>query len=67
MMAALQATWQRFGLKPPQTIGAALSVDDEETAAWPEDKFWTFLHEFHEVLRLDKCRTTTVGGFASND
>jgi membrane dipeptidase len=29
-------------------------VDDEETAAWPEDKFWTFLHEFHEVLRLDK-------------
>ncbi len=54
MMAALQATWQRFGLRPPQTVGAALSVDDEETAAWPDDKFWTFLHEFHEVLRLDK-------------
>ena len=53
-MASLQATWQRFGLRPPQTVGAALSVDDEETASWPEDKFWTFLHEFHEVLQLDK-------------
>ncbi|MEJ1975576.1 MAG: membrane dipeptidase [Acetobacteraceae bacterium] len=54
MMAALRATWQRYGLAPPETVGAALSVDDAETADWPEDKFWTFLHEFHEVLRLDQ-------------
>ena len=54
MMAALRATWQRYGLAPPETVGAALSVDNAETADWPEDKFWTFLHEFHEVLRLDR-------------
>jgi microsomal dipeptidase-like Zn-dependent dipeptidase len=54
MMEELRATWRRYGLPAPQTVGAALSVDDPETADWPEDKFWTFLHEFHEVLKLDK-------------
>jgi membrane dipeptidase len=54
MMDELRATWARYGLPAPQTVGAALSVDDTETADWPEDKFWTFLHEFHEVLKLDK-------------
>jgi len=54
MMDELRATWVRYGLPAPQTVGAALSVDDPETADWPEDKFWTFLHEFHEVLKLDK-------------
>jgi membrane dipeptidase len=54
MMEELRATWQRYGLPAPRTVGAALSVDDPETADWPEDKFWTFLHEFHEVLKLDR-------------
>jgi microsomal dipeptidase-like Zn-dependent dipeptidase len=54
MMEALRATWRRYGLPAPQTVGAALSVDDPETADWPEDKFWTFLHEFHDVLKLDE-------------
>jgi len=54
MMEELRATWRRYGLPAPQTVGAALSVDDEETADWPEDKFWTFLHEFHDVLKLDR-------------
>jgi microsomal dipeptidase-like Zn-dependent dipeptidase len=54
MMEELRATWRRYGLPAPQSVGAALSVDDAETADWPEDKFWTFLHEFHEVLKLDR-------------
>jgi microsomal dipeptidase-like Zn-dependent dipeptidase len=54
MMAELRALWQRFGLAPPDSIGAALSVDDPQTETWEDDKFWTFLHEFHDVLALHK-------------
>jgi len=29
-------------------------MDDPQTETWEDDKFWTFLHEFHDVLALDK-------------
>jgi microsomal dipeptidase-like Zn-dependent dipeptidase len=54
MQRQLRAHWQDYGLAPPTSLAAALSVNDPETADWPDERFWTFLHEFHEILRLDR-------------
>lgn len=58
MMAGLRAHWTRYGLKAPQSLAAMLTVNDPETRDWPEERFWTFLHEFHEILVLEKPTAT---------
>lgn len=58
MMERLRAHWTRYGLKAPQSLAAALTVNDPETEDWPEERFWTFLHEFHEILVLEKPTAT---------
>ena len=48
----LRVLWTNYGLKPPQCLSEMLSVNDPATVDWPEDKFWDFLHAFHDVLDL---------------
>ncbi len=49
----LDQLWIRYGLPKPARLSDVLSVNDHETAQWPEERFWKFLHEFHELLDLD--------------
>lgn len=60
MQERLRELWQRYGLAAPKTVADLMSVNDPATAAWDDDKFWDFLHVFHEVLELDKPVATVA-------
>lgn len=54
MLGRLRSHWARYGLPSPRTLAAALTVNEIETEEWADEIFWTFLHEFHDILRLDR-------------
>jgi microsomal dipeptidase-like Zn-dependent dipeptidase len=60
MVGRLEAQWRHYGLAVTGRLADLLSVNDPVTATWDEDKFWTFLHEFHVILELDKPIATTA-------
>ena len=60
MIQHLEALWREYGLAVTGRLADLLSVNDPVTATWDEDKFWTFLHEFHVILELDKPVATTA-------
>jgi microsomal dipeptidase-like Zn-dependent dipeptidase len=55
----LEALWRQYGVEVTGRPADLLSVNDPITATWDDEKFWTFLHEFHVVLELDKPLATT--------
>jgi hypothetical protein len=54
MRERLRAHWAAYGLASPATLADLLSVNDPATAHWDQDTFDAFLHEFHEILELDR-------------
>lgn len=54
MRERLRAHWVAYGLASPATLADLLSVNDPATAHWDQDTFDAFLHEFHEILELDR-------------
>jgi microsomal dipeptidase-like Zn-dependent dipeptidase len=58
LTARLAALWEANGLPAPTSLSDMLSVNDPATATWPEDKFWHFLHEFHDLLDLGHPQAT---------
>lgn len=43
-----------YGLAAPDSLADLLSVNDPTTADWEQNTFDAFLHEFHEILELDR-------------
>jgi len=64
VLAQLSRLWVDNGLQPPRTMSDFLSLNDVETRGWAEGKFWRFLHEFHEILDLEKPHAT-LGDFVA--
>ncbi|MEV5492902.1 membrane dipeptidase [Streptomyces bobili] len=54
MRRRLRAHWVAYGLAAPGSLADLLSVNDPATADWDQDTFDAFLHEFHEILELDR-------------
>jgi membrane dipeptidase len=52
--------WRENGLEVTGRLADLMSINDPKTADWDDDKFMTFLHEFHVPLELDKPIATTV-------
>lgn len=60
MVQELEGLWRHYGLQVTGRLADLLSVNDPATATWDDDKFWTFLHEFHVILELDKPAASTT-------
>jgi microsomal dipeptidase-like Zn-dependent dipeptidase len=60
MVQQLEGLWRHYGLQITGQLADLLSVNDPATATWDDDKFWTFLHEFHVILALDKPVASTT-------
>ena len=55
----LETLWREYGVAVTGRPADLLSVNDPITATWDDEKFWTFLHEFHVILELEKPLATT--------
>jgi len=52
LRARLGDLWEAYELARPDNDAELVSVNDPATAAWSDETFWRFLHEFHVELDL---------------